>query len=421
MNYRNIATLAYRQLITKKRQLILTVAGISVGVMVLITSISLMDGILQSFVQKIVDNTPHIIVNSDKIVPVTPDILVDTTAAKTSVNFIQHTARDYEDVIKNYNGISKIIQSDKRVTLISPVVILNEIASFGTLSLPLSIHGVIPSAEDRIEQFSANMTEGEFLNLEKSPDGMILGTTIAKDLSVRMGDRMQLTSAEGTLYSVRVIGVFSTGLNEVDKNAYINLRLAQNIGGFREDEISKLYLRVSDLKNDAAIAREAERKTNYQAATWEENAKGFLSLFKMITMIVYFLTFFVILVSGFSVANVLITNVMERVREIAVLKSIGFMRNEVMTIFVLQGLIDALIGAAVGSILGFGMIELLASIPVQGSKSGAIRSDHLAMGRSLWYFVSASGFAISISLLASIGPSRNAAKVNPIEILRGER
>ena len=67
------------------------------------------------------------------------------------------------------------------------------------------------------------------------------------------------------------------------------------------------------------------------------------------------------------------------------------------------------------------MIEILSSVPVEGSNTGIVRSDHLEMGRSIWYFISASGFAILISLLASVGPSRQAAKVNPVELLRGER
>ncbi len=141
----------------------------------------------------------------------------------------------------------------------------------------------------------------------------------------------------------------------------------------------------------------------------------------MITMIVYFLTFFVILVSGFSVANVLITNVLEKTRDIAIMKSMGYRKNEIMFIYLIQGMFVAIIGAIAGSLFGLAMIELLAMVPTKGSESSAVRSDHLEMGKSIWYFISASGFAILISLFASVGPARNAAKVNPVELLRGER
>lgn len=415
-----IVKIAFRQLTAKKRQLFLTTSGIAVGVMVLITSISLMDGIVKSFVEKIIDNTPHIIVSYENITPVNPDVLIDTTSG-VYVNFYKNVEKDEQEAIKNYQGISRQISKNKNIVLVSPVVVLNEIGRFGTVSQPLRIHGIIPSIEDKIEQFSKNMVEGDYSSLEKTPDGIILGSTLAKEITAKKGDRIQITSASGNLISVRVTGVFSTGLNEVDNNCYINLRLGQIIGGFREDEVSKLYLRVSDLSQNTNTARGIEKSINHKAATWEENAASFLSLFKMITMIVYFLTFFVILVAGLSVANVLITTVLEKVRDIAILKSIGFKKGEVTSIFIIQGLTVAILGAILGCLLGYIMIEILASIPVQGSKTAAIRSDRLAMGRSIWYFVFASGFAIVISFLASLAPSKNAAKVNPVNILRGER
>jgi len=307
------------------------------------------------------------------------------------------------------------------VRFVSPVVLVDEVAAFGTMTTPLKIHGIIPSVENNIEQFSAHMTAGVFEDLERSPDGFMIGASAARDFPVRPGDRIQLTSAGGALVSVRVTGTFSTGLNEVDNNCYVNLRMAQILGGFSSAQVSRLYVRVNDLQANTSIARSIEGRTNYTSATWEESARGFMSLFRMITMIVYFLTFFVILVSGFSVANVLITNVLEKTRDIAIMKSMGYRRNDISMIYLMQGLFVAVIGAAVGSVLAFGMIEILASIPIEGSKTGVVRSDHLEMGRSVWYFVAASAFAILISLLASVGPSRNAARVNPVELLRGER
>ena len=413
-------TIAFRQLSNKKRQTILTISGISVGVMVLITAISLMDGILQSFVRKIVDNTPHIVVSSDRIRPLTPDIIVDSVPG-VFLNLSKHVEREDDDVIANYAGIITNIMTDSRVNFVSPVVLVDEVGTFGTMTTPLKISGIIPSIENKIERFSENMSEGVFEDLERSPDAFMIGASATKDFPVHPGDRIQLSTAGGQLISVRVTGIFNTGLNEVDNSCYVNLRMAQLLGELKPGQVSKLYVRVKDLQANTSIARGIEGKTNYKSATWEESAQSFMSLFKMITMIVYFLTFFVILVSGFSVANVLITNVLEKTRDIAIMKSMGYRKNEITIIYLAQGLFVAIVGAVAGCVLGFGMIEILSSIPMEGSKSGVVRSDHLEMGRSIWYFISASGFAIFISLLASVGPARNAAKVNPVELLRGER
>ena len=99
--------------------------------------------------------------------------------------------------------------------------------------------GIVPALEDKIVKFSDNMIEGNFSELEKTPDGIIIGTSLAKDMNLRLNDRIQITSAKGNMFTVKVVGIFSTGLNEVDNNCFINLRLAQNIGNYVQDEVTE--------------------------------------------------------------------------------------------------------------------------------------------------------------------------------------
>lgn len=419
LNY-HLIFIAFRQLTNRKRQAFLTIAGIGVAVMVLITAISLMDGLLQSFIQKIVDIAPHIIVKGEKVNPVIPDILVENDSL-SYLNFIKNVDREDDEVIKNYKKISGIIEKDSLIETISPVVSINSIGIFGTLSQPIQLFGIIPDKQDKISKLSLSMLEGNFSELKKTPDGILLGSSVAQDFTIETGERMQIISSDDRIYSVKVVGIFSTGINDIDGNVYANMKLVQNIGGYPPDQVTNLYLRVTNLARDKAAANEIEKETKYKAVTWEEQAASVISLYKMISMIVYFLVFFVILVAGFGVANVLITSVLEKTKDIAVMKSMGFKASEVTWIYFIEGMFVALIGAAIGCLLGFIMIQILSSIPVAASKTGSISSDRLLMGKSIWYFVLASLFALVVSILASISPSRKAAKINPIEILRGER
>lgn len=419
INY-HLILIASRQLLNRKRQAGLTLLGISVGVMVLITAVSLMDGLLRSFIQKIVDIAPHIIVSGERVRPAIPDTLIQSTPEQI-VNFIKNTDRQDQDLIKNYPRVGQIIGSDTLITVISPVVSLNSIATFGTLTQPVQVFGIKPAIEDKIEKFSQNMVKGSFLSLEKTPDGIMVGTTVARNLTVGVGDRLELASSTGSIYDVKVVGIFSTGINDIDDNCYVNLRLAQNMAGYNSGEVDYLYLRISNLQRDTQIAKEISSQTNYKAITWEEKAANFVSLFKMISGIVYFLVFFVMLVAGLGVANVLITNVLEKYRDIAILKSIGFKKSDITLIYLFEGLIVAVIGAIVGDVLGYIMIQVLGSIPVTASQSGPIRSDRLLMGKSAWYFILTSAFAMMVSVIAAVTPARNAAALNPVDILRGER
>jgi lipoprotein-releasing system permease protein len=418
-NY-HLFMIAFRQLVNRKRQTFLTLIGISVGVMVLITAVSLMDGLLQSFIQKIIEIAPHVIVSGEKVKPTVPDQLVESHTGQ-EVFFIKNVNRDEQEVIKNYPRIENIIRGDSLVQLVSPSVSTDVIGMFGTLSQPIQLFGIIPDIENGIEKFSATMASGDFNDLAKTPDGMIVGSTVAKDFTLQIGDRMRIVSSEGQIYGVRVVGIFMTGINDIDDNCYVNMRLGQNIAGFSPDEASNLYIRVKDLPKDGMVAKMIEQETNYRAMTWEEKAASVVQLFKMISGIVYFLVFFVIMVAGFGVANVLITNVLEKARDIAILKSLGFKRAEITWIYLAQGLVVALIGAAIGCLLGYVMIEIMSAIPMASSSASTVRSDHLMMGKSPVYFIAASLFAIIVSLVAAVGPSRSASKVNPVEILRGER
>lgn len=419
INY-HLVMIAYRQLVNRRRQTFLTLLGVSVGVMVLITAVSLMDGLLQSFVQKIVQIAPHVIVSGEKVRPAVPDRLVESDTG-THVVFIKNVSRDEREVIKNYPRIESLIQEDSLVQLVSPSVSTDVIGMFGTVSEPIQLFGILPSREDGIEKFSSSMVSGNFAELSRTPDGILIGNTVAKNFTLRVGDRMQIVAPSGRVYNVRVVGVFMTGINDIDDNCYVNMRLGQNIAGFSPDEASDLYIRVNDLPKDGIVARTIERETNYRATTWEEKAASVVSLFKMISGIVYFLVFFVIMVAGFGVANVLITNVLEKARDIAIMKSLGFKKSEITWIYLVQGIMVAVIGAAAGCVLGFILIEIMSSIPMASSSASIVRSDHLMMGKNPMYFLMASFFAVAVSLVAAVGPSRNAAKVNPVEILRGER
>ena len=412
---------AIRQLLSRKRQAFLIISGIGVGVMVLVTALSLMDGILQSFTDKIINNAPHIVLSGERINPPVPDMLVEAESSRTHLRFIKNTERQDEEVIKNYTKVEDALRREELISTISPVVFVNTIGIFGTLSLPVALFGVVPAEANKIQRFSENMIAGRFEELERTPDGIMVGISLARELTVQVGDRIQFIGTSGDRFPVRITGVFSTGINDVDNSAYGNLALAQTIGGLARDEVTQLYLRVTDLEQNAALASRIAGRTNHKATTWEENAAAFIGLFRMITTIVYFLVFFVIVVAGFGVANILITNVLEKYRDIAIMKSVGFRKNEITYMYMLQGIMVALIGAAIGCLLGFIMIEILGSIPITPSQTGMIRSDRLQMGRSPVYFVVASIFSFVVCIAASIGPSRRAAKVNPVEILRGER
>ncbi len=223
-NKKYLLMIAYRQLSQRKRQTILSLAGIGIGVMVLITAISLMNGLVESFIQKIVNIAPHVLVNGEIITPPVPDQLI-TPDKNTKINFIKNVYRNDEEVIKNYKKIMGIIKQDSLVEVATPLVGLNTIGKFGTTALPVQLFGILPFTQNKIEKFSESMMSGNYNGLERTPDGILLGTSVANDFSAKVGDRIQIVSSKGNTFSVKVTGIFSTGINDIDGNAYIKSKI----------------------------------------------------------------------------------------------------------------------------------------------------------------------------------------------------
>jgi lipoprotein-releasing system permease protein len=124
--------------------------------MVLITAVSLMDGLLQSFIQKIVDIAPHVIVSGERVKSPVPDQLI-VSGDGNHVVFVKKVNRERQDVIKNYPRMESLIKSDSRVQVVAPLVSMDVIGMFGTISQPVQLFGIVPSTENEIEKFSNSM------------------------------------------------------------------------------------------------------------------------------------------------------------------------------------------------------------------------------------------------------------------------
>jgi len=157
--------------------------------------------------------------------------------------------------------------------------------------------------------------------------------------------------------------------------------------------------------------------TGYRAVTWQEQNASVLSLFARIGYIVFSLVAFVGVVSGFGVANILVTTVFEKSRDIAIMKSFGFSALQLVGMFILEGFMVGLAGALAGGVLAVGSINLFASIPVENSQ-GPLTKTGFSMSQNPLYFVYVIGVTVFISTISAILPSAKAARLEPVQVLR---
>ncbi|MGC8773838.1 MAG: ABC transporter permease [Chlorobaculum sp.] len=417
--FRTLFDIAIRHILGRKRQTLTTMLAVSVSTMVLITTISLTRGLLDSFTETIIDAAPHIRIKGEKIDPV-PTNLFDSLAVSRKAFVTDNIGRDEPEEVRNYGRILDIVSSQAfsgKVIAASPFVESQIIAVKGNRTQPVVLKGVDIDREDRISHIGRSLTSGDLVLFRKTPDALLVGSSVATDLGVELNDQVTIITPDGRSRQGKVTGIFFTGINAADNTILSSLKLGQIVEGMPPNKVTGIALKVADPLNDAPLARDLERMTGYRCLTWQEENASVLVLFKRIGSIVLSLVGFVGVVSGFGVANILVTTVFEKSRDIAVMKSFGFSSAQMVGLFVFEGFLVGLGGALTGGIMATGSIGFLASLHIESSQ-GPLTKSGFSMSWNPWYFFFVIVVTVIISTIAAAIPSLRAARLEPVKVLR---
>jgi lipoprotein-releasing system permease protein len=194
------------------------------------------------------------------------------------------------------------------------------------------------------------------------------------------------------------------------------LHTAQTALG-RPHEVSRIELLLRDPQSAPALVRSLEARLGYDAESWQEANANFLSMFAMQNMMITFVIAALLSVGGFGILAVQLMLVLQRRREIAILRSMGFLRRDVISIFLLQGLTISSIGAVLGDLLGKLAVHYLAQVRMH--IEGVVKSEHLLVVDSPRNYVYGLLFSLAVGLIAALLPAYQAARVEPVSVLRG--
>jgi len=416
---KTLFNIAVRHLLGRRRQTLSTIFGVAISTMVLITTNSLTRGLLDSFVETIVNVAPHITVKGERTHPM-PANLLDKGSFST-VAFVENNVKKQErEEVRNYRQILSLFSSPeyaKKVIAASPYVNSQVMAVKGSRNQPLLLKGVLIEREDAISGIRKKLIMGDISFFEKTTNALLVGRTVARDMNLKVNDQVVIIPAFGKSRQCKVAGIFFSGVNAVDNSVLVSLKFAQIIEGLPANKVSGIALKVANPFTNAPLARELELITGYRCLTWQEENASLISLFTRIGYIVFSLVAFVGVVSGFGVANILVTTVFEKSRDIAIMKSLGFSAMELVGMFILEGFMVGLAGALAGGVLATGTITLLASLPIESSQ-GALTKTGFSMSYNPLYFLLVIGVTALISTLAAILPSARAARLEPVSVLR---
>lgn len=409
--------LSMRYFLSHKRQSLVCIAGVTISVTMYIAMSAMMAGFTDKFIIETVESSGHILINDEPRETQTP-ILQQAFPDENALLVLEGTKpREQVKKIKNPEGLMRKLRHLPGVQAVAPEVTGDAIATYGTKTITLAIVGVEPEQQIRVTTIGEKLLSGSFDRLRSTADGVVIGSGVSSVLGAKLDDTISLSSSTGGKTTARVVGIFQTGVTPVDySRAYMLLNSAQTLLD-KKNIVNRITIRSDDYSQAEAYAMQIESIAGYKTESWQESNANFLKIFRIQQIITNFITGSLLVVAAFGVLNILIMAVLERVNDIAILKSFGLSRRDVTVIYLLQGIVIGLIGSIIGLIIGKLAVEFLRQLPIQ--MEGLVRAEGLLMSEHLSQYVLAFFFAMLVTILASVYPARRAARYDPVEVIRG--
>jgi lipoprotein-releasing system permease protein len=409
--------ISIRYFLSHKRQSLVCIAGVTISVLMFLAMSSMMNGFKDKFIIETVESTGHITVQDEpreKRTAILERVYKDPHAL---LHIEGVKPRDQIEKIRNPAGLVAKLRRLPGIESVAPQVNGDAIASYGTRTMNIAIFGIEPEEQVKVTTIGEKLIAGDFSRLKTAADGIVLGRGVAENLGASLDDHVALSSPTGGRTIARVVGIFQTGVTPVDySRAYMLLNSAQTLLD-RRNIINEIVLRTSDYTRAREYAAQIEAISGYRTESWQESNANFLKIFRIQSIITYFITGALLVVAAFGVLNILIMAVLERVNDIAILKSFGLSRRDITQIYIFQGLVIGLIGSVVGLVLGKLAIEGLRRLPIR--MEGLVKVEGLLMSENGSMYVTAFIGAMIVVILAAVYPARRAARYDPVEVIRG--
>lgn len=411
---RLILDIARGMLSRRRRQTLVSVLGVALGVAFFIAIASLMRGFQTYFVQQVIDVQPHIVIKDETRRPLPQAAELALPDGAVSVNGVK--PRDRVRGIRSAGekmAVLEAIPGAAAAAILTGPALLR----YGSRDVTITVTGIEPARYRRVSNLEKDMIRGSLEDLRSAANGLIIGSGLALRLGVEQGDTVIAVSPRGVSLQMKIVGIFHTGLVNLDQSAGYALLKVNQVLQNRPNVVNQIMLRLADVTRAEPLARELEARFGDRTESWEEQNRNILTVFVIQNAIMYSVTGAILLVAAFGIYNIISTVVFEKTRDIAILKSLGFTEGDIQLLFLVQGVIAGLLGALLGCLLGQVMIEGLAQIRFNTETPAG--NDRFLLARDWRIFAVASVFAVASAAIAAVIPARRASRLDPVQIVRG--
>lgn len=384
-------------------QTLLILAGVTGGVAVIIFLTTLISQLQASIIDKTLGSQAHIVIRPPRAENLTT-LPSDSTAA-----IIQPRAQRLRSV-DQWASVARLAEETAGVLAVSPMLSGAGFAVRADASQSVSLMGVDAVAFQRIVRMPKYLQSGAF---DVSGTHAVIGSELARDLGLVVGDKLRLVTMDGRNDLFSVSGIFDIGNRDLNRRwVFTSIKVAQSLldlpGG-----ITQLDLRVADLFAAEATARQLQAQTGLTVDSWMQTNAQLLSALNSQSMSNNLIRFFVTVIVAVGIASVLVVSVVQKQKEIGILRAMGASPQRIMSVFLLQGAFYGLMGSALGSALAFGLLSFFAKI-TRNADGTALVSGELELA----VVVSACVLALVVGLMAAALPARRAARMDPVQAIR---
>jgi len=418
-NYRVIFDITRTHLQTRLKQTSVAALGVTFGIGTFIIMMGFMTGLNGLLDGLVLNRTPHIhIYNEIKPTEVQPiDLSKDFSG---DLNIIRNV-RPKESLIRVHNALPLIseLEKDKRVKGVTGQATARVFYVAGSIQLNGVVNGIDVMKEIKLFNFGDYIVEGSGESLIKRNNGILIGAGIAKKMSLDIGDKINVSTANGGVFPLKIVGIYQSGLAEVDNvQSYVNLKTAQQLQGEGNNFISDINVKLYNMDLAPEMASELTKSFDLTATDIQTANAQFETGTSIRNLITYAVSITLLIVAGFGIYNILNMLIYEKMNDIAILKATGFSGSDVKKIFISQAVIIGFIGGLLGLIIGLLGSLLIDSAPFETEALPTIKTYPISYN-PMFYIIGIT-FAMISTFLAGYLPARKAENIDPVEIIRGQ-
>jgi len=404
--------IAFAHLTSRKKQTIIAILSVTFGVSMYVVMTGFMAGANSVQTEMAFTSLAHIRIYNDVQTEV-PTII--SPKENTLINIRNTKAIQYTEGIKNADKIVKEIESIPEITAVTTQINMAVTYRNGSIKEGGTLSGVDVANEDKMFSIKDYMVEGNWKELAYSNTNIILGVGLAKKLSLDTGSNLTITTSDNVTKNCKIIGLIKTGFPTIDETkAFIRKPAARQLVSKNRSYATDIQVNITDFNNAKQMASSLGEIVPYKVEGWQEGNAQLVSVNALREILALAVSIVIIIVAGFGIYNIMNMTVNEKIKDIAILKALGFAGKDVVQIFLTQATMIGILGGISGVLLGFGISNVLITIPFD-----MMAMDHLPMQFNMTEYVFAFWLGLIITMVAGYIPARKASKVDPVEIIRG--